>query len=271
MVLSKYLKTSILAAIVLFAYTGCQKSVTAPSVPKPAAFTVVNVIPNSAPIVPVFNTSSGIDFFGDALAIGYDGFNEYSPFAGNDTVYVVQQNSDTLDIGPKTTGLFFYNILNLKSGGIYSLFLTGVDTSSPDYLLTTDSLPYHGPTDSTVGIRFVNLSTGSNPMSINLEGSSNGSEVVSLPYKGITDFKDYICNSMVTNSNSGYLFVIRDLATGDSLTSYSLTGIGSGNGIGLGDPNNGNSLTFKNVTIAIYGSETSGSNFPLSTMEIDDY
>jgi hypothetical protein len=269
MIFIQNLKTPVLAAIVLFTYTACQKATTAPSVLKPAAFTVVNVIPNSAPIVPVFNTSSDIEFFGTALAIGYPGFSEYSPSAGNDTLYVVQQNNDTLDIGPKATGLMFYSILNLKAGGIYSLFLTGADTSSPDYLLTTDSLTYHGPADSAVGIRFVNLSTGSNPMSINLEGSPNGSEVINLPYKGITGFKDYVCNSTMTNS--AYLFVIRDVATGDSLTSYTLYGFGVGNvGTGLEDPN-GNALTFKNVTIAVYGSENSSSNFPLGTSLIDDY
>ena len=258
-----------LAAIVCTAGSSCQKTGTAPTVPGPAAFTVVNAIPNSAPVIPVINTSSAtlIDYFINANAIGYGRFYEYSPPSGNDTVFVVQQNSDTLNIGPKGVGLIFYNILDLKVEDVYSLFLTGTDTSSPDYLFTTDSLPYHSQTDSTVGIRFVNLSTGSNPMSINLEGSSNGSEVSSLPYKSITGFKNYISNSTVTNS--GYLFVIRDVATGDSLTSYTLQGIGLGNGIGPADPN-GNPLVFKNVTIAVYGSETSMGN-PLGTMLIDDY
>jgi hypothetical protein len=107
-------------------------------------------------------------------------------------------------------------------------------------------------------------------MSINLEGSPNGSEVGSLPYKGITGFKDYLCNSSMTNS--GYNFVIRDAATGDSLMSYSLMGIGTGNGVGLGDPNNPSlPLTFKNITIAVYGSENPLSSNPLSAMCIDNY
>jgi len=249
--------------------SSCQKVGTVPTVEKPAAFTVVNVIPNSAPVIPVINTTSAslIDYFSNANAIGYNNYYEYSPPSGNDTVYVVQRNSDTLELGPKSAGLMFYNILDLKAGSIYSLFLTGADTSSPDYLFTTDSLPYQSPTDSTVGIRFVNLSTGSNPISINLEGSPNGSEVGSLPYKSITGFKNYLSNSTVTNS--GYLFVIRDFASGDSLTSFNLNGIGIGNGVGLMDPN-GNPLVFRDVTIAVYGSESSMST-PLMTMLVDNY
>jgi len=265
----RYLQYCLLIMIAAIMHPGCAKTTGVPSVPRSAALTVVNAVPNSVNIVPVINTSSAIMYFSNAQSIGYGNFWEYSPSGGNDTVYAVQQNSDTLNIGPKSAGLF-YNILDLKVGGIYSLFLTGADTSSPDYLLTTDSLPYQVPADSTVGIRFVNLSTGSSPMSINLEGSPNGSEVSNLPYKGITGFKNYLCNSTLTNGS--YTFVIRDAATGDSLIAYTLFGIGSGNGIGLGDPTNpSNSLIFRNITIAVYGSENLMSNSPLNAMGIDNY
>ena len=274
MIATKSFRNVFFVAVLIIAGNSCQKTETAPSVLKPVAFTVVNVIPNSEYITPVINTNSGIEYFSDAVTLWYPGngyvsYNEYSPPGGKDTVYVVEQ-SDTLDIGPKAAGLMFYSVMDLNPGDIYSLFLTGADTSSPDYLFTTDSIPYHNSADSTVGIRFVNLSTGSAPISINLEGSSNGSEVVNLPYKAITGFKNYLCNSTMTNNT--YVFVIRDVATGDSLTSYSLSGVGSGNGIGLGDPNNSNApLVFKNVTIAIYGSENPASNNPLNATLIDDY
>jgi hypothetical protein len=247
----------------------CQKSGTDSSVFGVAAYTVINAIPNSVPVIPLIGTSSAMLYFSNAQEIAYGGSYEYSPLGGNDTVYVVQGNGDTLNVGPKTAGLMYYNVLKLKIGSIYSLFLCGADTGSPDYVFITDTLPYHGPTDSTVGIRFVNLSAGSNPISVNLEGSGNGSEVKNLSYKAITGFKDYICNSSLTNG--GYLFVVRDGVSGDSLTSFNLAGIGSGNGVGLSDPNNGNPLVFKNVTIAIYGSEGIASSNPLSMMLIDNY
>jgi hypothetical protein len=245
----------------------CQKATTAPNVSGVASLTVVNVLPNSNPVIPVINTSSSITWFATAQKVYFGSYNEYSPISGQDTLYAVQ-NSDTLNIGPKDPGMVFYGILPLERGGIYSLFLCGADTSSPDYLFATDSLPVFKASDSLVGIRFVNLSTGSNPISINLEGSPNGSEVSSLHYKGITGFKNYFSNSNVTNN--GYLFVIKDAASSDSLTSYNLQGVGLGNGIGLMNPFTGSVLVSKSITIAIYGSETNV-NFPLTVMLIGDF
>jgi hypothetical protein len=161
-------------------------------------------------------------------------------------------------------------VLNFKAGSLYSLFITGEDTTNPDFLFVQDTLTVIR--DSSVGIRFVNLSTASNPISINLEGNANGSEVGNLPYKGITSFKPYINNSTTID----YLFVVRDAATGDSLTQFDFLASGSSNnGYGLTDPsnnqNNGTLLTFRHVTIAVYGSENISSSNPLSTMLIDNY
>jgi hypothetical protein len=259
--------TMVLGLVVLI--SACQKMGTIPVVPSAASLTVVNAVPGSTPVIPVINTGSPITYFSFVNPlIGYGSFIEYSPPGGEDTTYVVQR-TDTLalDIGPKSN-MLFYNILNLKPGGIYSLYLCGTDTSSPDYLLTTDSIPYYGPTDSVMGIRFVNLSTGSNPISINLEGNANGSEIGSLAYKGITTFKQYVNNSNTLD----YFFVIRDAATGDSLTQFDFVQNYSYNGgFGLIDPVTYNLLTFKSITIAIYGSESNGSTFPLNTMLVDDY
>jgi hypothetical protein len=173
-----------------------------------------------------------------------------------------------LNIGPKTSGELFYNILPLKQKTIYSLFLCGADTTTPDYLFTTDTLLYLGPSDSAVGIRFVNLSTGSSPISVNLEGSPNGSEVGSLSYKRLTGFKEYLSNS-AASLNGGYLFVFRDAVTGDSLTCYPV--INNNNEVpGLTDLN-GNQLTFKNVTIALIGQPGMNAAVPQSAILIDDY
>jgi hypothetical protein len=245
----------------------CQKTGTVPLVAGVAAFTVVDAIPNSINnIIPIINTSQAIMWFSNANQVGYGYFFEYSPVAGSDTIFVVQ-SSDTVNFGPKASGLMFYGILPLKKGGIYSLFLCGADTTSPDYLFTTDTLPVYSSADSVMGIRFVNLSTGSNPISVNLEGNSNGSEVTSLSYKAVTPFKQYANNS----TTQDYLFVFREAATGDSLTQFDFVLNGGGNyGFGLTDPVTGDLLTFKNITIAFYGS-ASNFNYPLNTMEVDDY
>jgi len=246
-------------------FLSCQKEGSAPKSIGVAALTVVNTEPNSNPVVTLINSTSEIMWFSNANSIGYGNFYEYSTTPGADTILAVQNNDDTLNINPKSADLLYYSVQPLHSDGIYSLFLCGTDTSAPDYLFTTDSLPYHNPNDSVMGIRFVNLSAGSNPMAVNLEGLGTGSEVGNLPYKSITGFKNYACNSGVAN----YVFVFRDAATGDSLTEYNFNA--SNNGFGLTDPNNGNLLTFRNVTIAIYGSVNSASNTPVATMLIDNY
>jgi hypothetical protein len=256
-----------IVTVVVVLSAACQKTGSIPATPKPVSLTVLNAIPGSNSIIPVLNSGSYNTYWIFANQIGYGNFTEYSPPGGQDTTFVVQVD-DTLNVGPKSSNTLFFGILDLQPGSIYSLFLTGADTSSPDFLLTTDSIPSYGPADSVMGIRFVNLSTGSNPISINLEDNSNGSEVTSLPYKEITSFKQYVNNSTIQD----YLFVVRDVSTGDSLTQFDflLSGFVN-NGYGLIDPSTSQVLTFKNVTIAIFGSEANGSGYPLRTMLIENY
>jgi len=261
-----------LIVVIVITECSCQKTSMVPNVSGATAFTVVNAVPNTVNgIAPIINTSQAIMWFGYIYPIiGYGNFQEYSPVGGMDTVYTVQYNSqDTLDVGPKATGKIFYSILNLEKGGIYTLFLSGSDTTSPDYLFIKDSVPYYPTSDSVMGIRFVNLSTGSGPISINLEGSPNGSEVSSLTYKGITGFKQYPNNSTTLD----YFFVIRDAATGDSLTQFDFNLVGdTNNGYGLADfQYTGDLLTFKNITIALIGQPGLNAVVPQSTMIINNF
>jgi len=257
-----------LLGIAVVLMSGCRKQ--ASPIPV-ASLNVVNALPTSAPLILV--QGSITPEIGKFLGIGtlpYASTAVLTAPSGAESFYVVQQNADTTSINAQGGDFMFNSTLNFIAGGIYSLFITGVDTTSPDFLFVRDVLPVIK--DSSVGIRFVNLSTGSNPISINLEGSQNGSEVTNLPYKNITSFKQYTNNSTTID----YLFVVRDATTGDSLTQFDFLACGSSNnGNGLTDPsssyNNGTLLTFKNVTIAIYGSESITSGNPLSTMLIDNY
>ncbi|MBO9572062.1 MAG: DUF4397 domain-containing protein, partial [Chitinophagaceae bacterium] len=81
-------------------------------------------------------------------------------------------------------------------------------------ILIKENFPRH--TDSTTGVRFVNLSPNSPELSINLVGSPNGSEVTSLPYKAVTEFKNY----SATWADNFYDFEIRNAATGEVLGFY---------------------------------------------------
>lgn len=251
-----------------YACGGCQKTTTAPAVAGVAELTIVNAIPTTNAVIPVIGTTQALESFANTFGVNFTFFGQYSAAPGSDTVYVVQ-DTDTLDVGQKVVGQMYHGILPLKKGGIYSLFLCGTDTTSPDYLFTTDTLPYHAPVDSTVGIRFVNLSTGSNPVSVTLEGSQNGPEAASLPYKGITGFKNYLTNSTLTDQ--AYTFVFRDVGTGDSLTAFTLPGFNNQGGIGLQEPNSGVPLLFKNITIALVGQPGPGALVPQSAIIVDNY
>jgi len=250
--------------------TSCTK-LTSEKVYSVASLNVVNALPNSAPLILVQGAiSSAIGEFTNIAPLPYASTAVLTPMSGSEILSALQYNADTATVSNKGAYFMFNGELTFKASSLYSLFITGSDTTNPDFLFVQDVLPVIK--DSAVGIRFVNLSTGSNPMSINLEGSSTGSEVSNLPYKGMTSFKQYVNNSTIVD----YMFVVRDAATGDSLTQFDfVAGGSSNNGYGLTDPsnspNNGTLLTFRNVTIAVYGSEGVNSSDPLSTMLIDDY
>jgi len=259
----------LMTALACSFWTSCSKE----NLPTPssiAALNVVNVLPNSAPLILVQGSiSSVIGEFSNIDPLSYGSTAVLTPMSGSETFYAVQSNTDTATVGSKGTDFMFNGVLNFKAGSLYSLFITGEDTTNPDFLFVQDVLS--AITDSSIGIRFVNLSTGSYPMSINLEGNPNGSEVGNLPYKGMTSFKQYINNSTIID----YLFVVRDAATGDSLTQFDFLANGSSNnGYGLTDPssspNYGHLLTFRNITIAVYGQQNNP-NAPLTTMLVDNY
>jgi hypothetical protein len=268
---SKTIYVFFLGVFVVSFWTSCSKIDYQTPTYSVASLNVVNVLPNSAPLILVQGSiSSAIGQFLNIDPLYYATNAVLTAPSGSEPFYAVQSNIDTATVGSKGSDFMFNGVLNFKAGGLYSLFITGADTTTPDFLFVQDVLPVIK--DSSVGIRFVNLSTGSNPISINLEGSSNGSEVANLAYKGITGFKEYVNNSTTTD----YLFVVRDAATGDSLTQFDFLASGSfNNGNGLTDPsnsqNNGTLLTFKNITIAVYGSESINSSNPLNAMLIDNY
>jgi len=194
---------SILAAV------SCKKNSTVPL--SPVAFNVVNVMPASNPIIPVFGTKDPIEYFANANQIGYPGSYEYSPSSGSTSLYVIQADDTTLsDKKQKMLNGQF----SLIPGGIYSLFLAG-DTTSPDTLFLRDNITNY--TDSSAGVRFINLSTGSLPMSVTILGNpASETEFANIGYKGVSGFRKYPAGP---SAGGYYIFTVRDQASGDSLTS----------------------------------------------------
>ncbi|HWK07714.1 MAG TPA: DUF4397 domain-containing protein [Puia sp.] len=210
----------------------------------PVSLNVVNAIAGSQPIIPVLGTTDTILYFSGALTVGYASAQLYSPLSGPNLLYVVQ-NTDTAPSKEK----LFNGTLNLSAGAIYSFFLAG-DTTKADTLLVQDHIPLYN--DSSAGVRFVNLSPGSQPINITLNGNPvSQTEFSGLGYKQISSFKTYAANSSV---GGNYLFVIRDQATGDSLTSYPWY-----------------YSLYKNNTLVISGSEDPASSTPLQVFSVNNY
>ena len=129
-----------------------------------------------------------------------------------------------------TSNTLFHGTLDLKLGGIYSLYVIG-QTPHMDTLFMKDNIPAHE--DSTAGARFINLSPDSQSLSINQVGNTTP-DFTSLAYKKITGFKKYSAVTNITN-NGGYTYEIRD-ESGNILTIF-----------------NWNPAVFKNNTLVITG------------------
>jgi hypothetical protein len=212
----------------------------------PASINIINAMPNSNPVIPVFNDVGPLQSFGEAQTVFYPFSMLYSPLSGMNTLYIVQ-NTDTTPIELKQK--LFAGTLTLKAGAIYSFFMSG-DTTNPDTLLVQDHIPIYN--DSSAGIRFINLSAGSQPMCVTMTGNSvNQLEFTGLSYKSISRWNAYNANSSIPGY---YNFTIHDLATGDSLTSVTWS-----------------YAAFRSNTMIICGSEASGSSMPLQVFQMNNY
>lgn len=207
----------------------CSKT-SAPS--QPASLTIYNGMVGSNVVATIFTNGRYDDWFGNAGQVPYGYSLEIGCTPGRQPLALYQFPDTTAQSAP------FYSLaFDLPAGTIHSLFLTGTNTA-PDTLLTTDNPPYHPASDSSVGIRFVNLSPGSAPVSVDIQGLPNGSEVAGLPYKGITAFKNY----PATN----YVFEFRSRSGGILIATYAISGA---------------SIVYRNVTIVLGGASGAQGTF----------
>ena len=238
-----YIK-AVLSSSLLTALCACHKSNSAKV--SPASVTVINAVQGSPGIIPVFGTTEPLSDFMEAQAVGYAQYQVYSPLSGRDTLYAVQSD-DTLPINAKTE--LFNAVVNLSAGGIYSLFFSG-DTTATDTLLIQDNLPLNA--DSVSGVRIVNLVPGSTPINITMQGNSPAqTEFSGLAYKSVSDWRTY---SASTAAPGYYIFTVRDMASGDSLSNFTWY-----------------YTLFRNSTLVVCGSETPGTNYPIQVFEVHDF
>lgn len=231
----KILSSSKFIFVILFLAASCKKEVGIP-VRSLSSVTVVNAISGSNPLISDFlNTKSISAYYLSTPQIAFDAAQEYSVASGS-VPAVIYQITDT-------THAVYRNDISVQKAGIYSLFLCGT-AAQPENIFITDHPPFHPAADSTVGVRFINLSLAKTSVSVDIQGKSNGSEVQSLDYKSVTNFKNY----PATYNISSYTFEFKD-ASGNLLASYTLSGINSGDN---GDQST-NQYRWNNITIVLAG------------------
>lgn len=205
--------------------------------PGTASLTIVNATVGSKPLATNFNSEGPVPYT-TGKRLPYNSFsnntNQFNAYAGSQRLRLFQYPDTTAGDQP-----LFDLKLDLPVGSISTLFLTGT-VSTPDTLFTRDAIPFFAGGDSAMAIRFVNLSPGSAPVSVNMIGLTNGSEIASLPFKKYSEFRTYA----VRDAISDYVFEFRDASSGNLLASYIMTGIN------YKDPN---SWIYRSFTMALIG------------------
>lgn len=255
----RYFKSIIAVTLLQILILSCTKDKTLPG---SSSLTVINAVVNSNQLVTNFSNDYTLPgYYKNAQKLSYGSYsstvNVFGSFSGatNLTLY---QIPDTM---PHSIPL--YNLaLSLPVASIHTLFLTGLATA-PDTLFTTDQPPYHSAADSTVGVRFVNLSPGSNPVNITLSTSTTVNEFNNITYKGLSTFKNYPAISSV----SSYTFQFRDATTNAVIASFTMSGINNGTGTNTST----NNYRWRNVTIALIGSPGGAGTAAQKTLLINNY
>ena len=227
--------------IVYLLACGCKKEL--PKTYNVSSLTIVNATIGSNSVDVNFTTSP-IPFYQNNGVISYGSSAEYSNPSGNIPL-IIYSSQDTVHA-------LYSNTLKLNTASIYSLYLAGQE-SNVETLLVEDKIPAFA--DSTAGVRFINLSLDSKPVTVNLQGNPPSQVEFSgaLSYKQITPFKSYSDNSVY--QASGYTFEIRDAATGNLLTTYTW-----------------NIKPFSCNTIVIEGLENDNTgNYPVSAFQVNNY
>lgn len=112
---------------------------------------------------------------------------------------------------------YYNNVILAGDRDIYSLFISGSILNKVDTLLLKDNIPTYS--DSSCGIRFINLVYNSNPIIVTQAATPTVIDYSSLSYRQVSNFKKYPALSV----NSSYTFQVRDALSNSVLATYTLT------------------------------------------------
>lgn len=227
----------ILVVSLLILFTdGCKKNNSA------SGISSLNIIQAAidVPSVVIDFSDTAMPYYLARANIGYGSNAEYGIQSGVNYLTIVSSDD--------TSHAVFQGSVTLDPGAIYSLYLIG-NAQRVDTLLTRDILPEHK--DSSSGVRVINLSPDSNPISINLQGNDpSNEEFLSLRYKQSTSFKSY----PDTNNITSYTFEIRDKSSGTYLTNATW-----------------NLTVYKNSTLVICGQRDSVGMKALNVFQVNNF
>jgi hypothetical protein len=143
----------------------------------------------------------------NATTISNNSYAQLAVVAGINSLYVYP-------VGDSAHPYYTNDKFTSNDREVYSLFLGGTPTAT-DAIMVKEAIPYR--TDSTAGIRFINLANNNGALNVNLSTTPTVNEVSALAYKSLTEFKTYpgLYNSAPT-------FQVRK-ADGTLLTSFAFT------------------------------------------------
>jgi len=236
----KYKIIIVLVIVVFVSGPSCKKN---KEVRGTSSLTIVNAVVGSNTFVTNFSDSYQMqNYYANARQINYgsyDNNNQFSSYSGTTSLKLYQMPDTAEHSAP------FYNLkLDLPIGTMCTLYLTGT-LSIHDTLITKDYPPYYPPSDSSVGVRFINLSPDSSLINVTLSTSASVNEFSNISYKQTTDYKSYPAIKAV----SSYTFQFRNAATNSVITSFTMSGINNGTGTN----NSTNKFRFRNFTLALIG------------------
>lgn len=197
--------------IALAGFMACKKSTVETS--PLASLNIVNATVGVSAAKVRFSGPNGANYYNLITATTAYGANTAFGVNANTNVPVTIINS------PDSTKIIYQNTLNFSNGDLYTLYLAGQATAVDTILRKETSLPSF--TDSSCGVRFINLSYNSNPITVTLSTAATTAitEFTGLAYKTQSVFKTFPAGV----ANNTYTFQVRDAGSMALLGSYTLT------------------------------------------------
>lgn len=227
----------ILALLLIAGLSSCKKEM---GYQTNATLNMINCMVDTDIILSDFGIDRSIRYLWEAKLYRYAEHNEYAQISlpvGSQTI-TTYNYPDTLSKDAALKTISF----DVRATDMLSLFYVG-DKAHPDTMLIREEFPTHVYGDSTFSVRFLNLSPGSNPVRVEVDGEAQPL-VSNLAYKTRSGW-----NTFSARLDAGtYVIRFRDQANGNEIASYTIS-----DAAGVGDftPN---VWRKNNVTIALIGS-----------------